>query len=114
MLSVIGTSEGKKIGNILYLNDGIYGAMAEWRDIGPVKRLEVIRPSGGTIKSPCADFTVFGPTCDSLDRLPGSIALPRAIKDGDYILISGMGAYSNATCTRFNGYGAVEYVTITP
>jgi|TARA_Y100000385_G_scaffold113152_1_gene117364 ornithine decarboxylase len=106
--------KGKKIGNILYLNDGIYGAMAEWRDIGPIERLEVIRPSGGTITSPCADFTVFGPTCDSLDRLPGSIALPRAIQDGDYILISGMGAYSNATCTRFNGYGAVECVTITP
>ena len=106
--------KGKKMGNILYLNDGIYGAMAEWRDIGPIKRLEVIRPSGDTITSPCTDFTVFGPTCDSLDRLPGSIALPRTIRDGDYILISGMGAYSNATCTPFNGYGAVERVTITP
>ena len=106
--------KGKKIGNILYLNDGIYGTMAEWRDIGPIKRLEVIRPSVGTITSPCTDFTVFGPTCDSLDRLPGSIALPRTIRDGDYILISGMGAYSNATCTPFNGYGAVERVTITP
>jgi len=106
--------KGKKIGNILYLNDGIYGTMAEWRDIGPIKRLEVIRPSVGTITSPCTDFTVFGPTCDSLDRLPGSIALPRTIQDGDYILISGMGAYSNATCTPFNGYGAVERVTITP
>ena len=105
--------KGQKTGNILYLNDGIYGAMAEWRDIGPIKRLEVIRPSGGTITSPCADFTVFGPTCDSLDRLPGSVLLPRTIQDGDYILISGMGAYSNATCTPFNGYGAVERVTIT-
>ena len=105
--------KGQKTGNILYLNDGIYGAMAEWRDIGPIKRLEVICPSGGTITSPCADFTVFGPTCDSLDRLPGSVPLPRTIQDGDYILISGMGAYSNATCTPFNGYGAVERVTIT-
>ena len=105
--------KGQKTGNILYLNDGIYGAMAEWRDIGPIKRLEVIRPSGGTITSPSADFTVFGPTCDSLDRLPGSVRLPRTIQDGDYILISGMGAYSNATCAPFNGYGAVERVTIT-
>ena len=105
--------KGQKPGNILYLNDGIYGAMAEWRDIGPINRLEVMRPSGDTITSPCADFTVFGPTCDSLDRLPGSVLLPRTIQDGDYILISGMGAYSNATCTPFNGYGAVERVTIT-
>ena len=78
-----------------------------------IKRLEAIRPSGGTITSPAADFTVFGPTCDSLDRLPGSVRLPRTIQDGDYILISGMGAYSSATCTPFNGYGAVERVTIT-
>ena len=106
--------KGRKIGNILYLNDGIYGAMAEWRDIGPIKRLDVMRPSGMTITSPLTDFTIFGPTCDSLDRLPGSVALPRTIQDGDYILISGMGAYSSATCTPFNGYGAIERVTITP
>ena len=105
--------KGRKIGNILYLNDGIYGAMAEWRDIGPIKRLDVISPSGDIITSPTADFTVFGPTCDSLDRLPRSVPLPCTIQDGDYILISGMGAYSNATCTPFNGYGAVERVTIT-
>jgi ornithine decarboxylase len=30
--------KGRKANNVLYLNDGIYGAMAEWRDIGPVKR----------------------------------------------------------------------------
>ncbi len=106
--------KGRKIGNILYLNDGIYGAMAEWRDIGPIKRLDVIRPSIGTITSPSADFTIFGPTCDSLDRLPGSVALPHTIQDGDYILISGMGSYSNVTCTPFNGYGAIKHVTITP
>ena len=106
--------KGRKTGNILYLNDGIYGAMAEWRDIGPIKRLDVMRPSGMTITSPLTDFTIFGPTCDSLDRLPGSVALPRTIQDGDYILISGMGAYSSATCTPFNGYGAIERVTITP
>ena len=106
--------KGRKIGNILYLNDGIYGTLAEWRDIGPIKRLDVICPSGDAITSPRTDFTVFGPTCDSLDRLPGFVSLPRTIKDGDYILISGMGAYSNVTCTSFNGYGKVERVTITP
>lgn len=106
--------KGRKTGNILYLNDGIYGALAEWRDIGPVKRLDVMLPSGKDITSKTAVFTVFGPTCDSLDRLPGSLALPHTIQDGDYILISGMGAYSHVTCTPFNGYGAVLRVTITP
>ena len=106
--------KGRKANNILYLNDGIYGAMAEWRDIGPVKRLEIMRPSGDAVTDQVDAFTVFGPTCDSLDRLPDTVALPRTIQDGDYILISGMGAYSNVTCTAFNGYGVVQRVTIAP
>ena len=96
--------KGRKANNILYLNDGIYGAMAEWRDIGPDKRVAIMRPSGDAITDQVDAFTVFGPTCDSLDRLPDTVALPRTIQDGDYILISGMGAYSNVTCTPFNGY----------
>ena len=106
--------KGRKAHNILYLNDGIYGAMAEWRDIGPVKRLAIMRPSGDAVTDQVDAFTVFGPTCDSLDRLPDTVALPRTIQDGDYILISGMGAYSNVTCTPFNGYGVVRRVTIAP
>jgi len=104
--------KGRKANNILFLNDGIYGAMAEWRDIGPVNRVSVMRPTGDIITAELNEFTVFGPTCDSLDRLPGRVALPSAIQDGDYILISGMGAYSNVTCTPFNGYGVIQRVTI--
>jgi len=106
--------KGRKANNILYLNDGIYGAMVEWRDIGPVKRLETMRPSGEAVTDQDEAFTIFGPTCDSLDRLPDTVALPNTIQDGDYILISGMGAYSNVTCTPFNGYGVVRRVTIAP
>jgi ornithine decarboxylase len=104
--------KGRKANNILYLNDGIYGAMLEWRDIGPVKRLEIMRPTGEPITSHAEDFTIFGPTCDSLDQLSEKVGLPHTIQDGDYILISGMGAYSTVTCTPFNGYGVVQRVTI--
>lgn len=106
--------KGRKANNILYLNDGIYGAMAEWRDIGPVKRMAIMRPSGDAITDQVDAFTVFGPICDSLDRLTDTVALPNTIQDGDYILISGMGAYSNVTCMPFNGYGVVRRVTIAP
>jgi ornithine decarboxylase len=50
---------------------------------------------------------VFGPTCDSVDRLPGEIALPDDLAEGDYLLVQGMGAYSVPTNTRFNGFGAL-------
>ncbi len=45
-----------------------------------------------------------GPTCDSLDVLPGTFDLPSDIEDGDWIEIDRMGAYSNATATHFNGF----------
>lgn len=50
---------------------------------------------------------VFGPTCDSVDRLPGEVALPSDMDEGDYVLVQGMGAYSVVTNTRFNGFGAL-------
>ena len=48
---------------------------------------------------------VFGPTCDSLDRLPDGLPLPEDAQTGDYLLFGGMGAYSIAMSTAFNGYG---------
>ncbi|MCR8550677.1 type III PLP-dependent enzyme [Salipiger sp. P9] len=94
----------------VFLNDGIYGGMAEWRDLGPMARLRVISSEGLPRGGACRDRVVFGPTCDSLDRLPDPVALPEAIREGDYIVFEGMGAYSRALVTGFNGYGARRIV----
>ncbi|PJA38374.1 MAG: hypothetical protein CO182_10715, partial [Lysobacterales bacterium CG_4_9_14_3_um_filter_62_6] len=32
--------------------------------------------------------------------------------EGDYVLFQGMGAYSAATNTRFNGFGALTIATV--
>ena len=67
--------------------------MAQWRN-GVTSGQSAFghqKPSGETVMDQVDAFTVFGPTCDSLDRLPGTVALPQSIQDGDYILISGMG-----------------------
>ena len=55
---------------------------------------------------------VFGPTCDSLDRLPDPMPLPTDIAEGDYVLIRAMGAYTASISTQFNGYGAQDVVTV--
>ena len=55
---------------------------------------------------------MFGPTCDSLDRLPDGISLPDDMKAGDYLLFEGMGAYSLVTSTGFNGYGLRDMVRV--
>ena len=98
--------------SLLYLNDGIYGGMAEWRDLGEMDRHLVVTSAGKIKQGKHKNFTLFGPTCDSLDRIPGEIFLPADIAEEDYVLLAGMGAYSTATATAFNGYGDLLRVTL--
>lgn len=94
-------------GGHVFLNDGIYGAMAELPLLGALDRIRAYAPAGTPRTGQAQRRTVFGPTCDSVDRLPGEVALPADLAEGDYLLIQGMGAYSIPTRTRFNGYGAL-------
>ena len=98
--------------SLLYLNDGIYGGMAEWRDLGEMDRHCVISSEGVARDGAAMKFTLYGPTCDSLDRIPGEICLPGDIAEEDYVVLAGMGAYSTATATAFNGYGDLLRVTL--
>jgi ornithine decarboxylase len=50
------------------------------------------------------EFTLFGPTCDSLDVLPRPFPLPANIQRGDWIEFGNMGAYSLTNRTGFNGF----------
>lgn len=99
-------------GGAIVLNDGIYGALAEMRDIGPVARLAVIGPDGQPRIGAPVPRVVFGPTCDSLDRLPDPLPLPGDVTVGDWVLVRGMGAYAAAISTRFNGYGEARHVCL--
>jgi ornithine decarboxylase len=96
----------------LFLNDGIYGALAEAPLMGAVERVRVVSPEGRPRAGAPRARVLYGPTCDSIDRLPEPVDLPGDVVEGDYLLIEGMGAYSTATTTRFNGYGGYEVVTV--
>jgi len=86
------------------LNDGTYGGLAEWRDM-PAGEIRVVRLDAELDPSPTSERVIWGPTCDSLDRLPDPVSLPRDIAEGDYLLLPGMGAYCQSISTQFNGYG---------
>ena len=96
----------------LYLNDGLYGALGEWRDMPVPGRRIVLDPRGAARKGQQAPFTVFGPTCDSLDRMPGLWDLPATTAEGDHLLLTGAGAYSLALVTGFNGYGTADVLDL--
>ncbi len=96
----------------VFMNDGMYGALAELPLIGNIDRIEVRSPEGVVRKAEPVGRIVFGPTCDSVDRLPGDVMLPADMEEGDFVLFYGMGAYSTVTATRFNGFGQIGVETV--
>ncbi|NQU55902.1 MAG: type III PLP-dependent enzyme [Rhodospirillales bacterium] len=95
----------------LYINDGVYHSLSETLTAGIKLPMRVIRP-GGTVSKETAQFTIFGPTCDSTDCIPGHIDLPTCVHEGDWIEIGQAGAYSNAMTSSFNGFIAETFVNI--
>ncbi|MCS6876664.1 MAG: type III PLP-dependent enzyme [Geminicoccaceae bacterium] len=91
----------------LYINDGVYGNLAELKWIGPLFPIRLVRPSG-VVTGERAAFDLFGPTCDSIDSMPGPHWIVREVKEGDWLEVGMMGAYSNALRTRFNGFASSE------
>lgn len=65
--------------NHVFLNDGVYGGLMELPMIGNIDRIQVLSPEGTPRDAEIMPRIVFGPTCDSVDRLPGELALHRAI-----------------------------------
>lgn len=99
-------------GNHVFLNDGVYGSMAELPLIGVIDRITVLTQGGLKRHGAPVPRIIFGPTCDSVDRLPGDVELPEDIEEGDYVVLHGMGAYSTVTNTRFNGFGELQLETV--
>ncbi len=87
----------------LYLNDGIYGSLAEMFQSNLRMPVRLVRPGAASSASSQA-FRLFGPTCDSLDVIPGTFELPGDIAEGDWLEVAQVGAYSYALASRFNGF----------
>jgi ornithine decarboxylase len=49
------------------------------------------------------ETTIFGQTCDSLDKIADGIMLPE-LNIGDWLYVENMGAYTYAAASRFNGF----------
>ena len=98
-------------GDALYLNDGSYGTLfdathAKWPF--PVKLHRASGEDGDD--SHLRPFHFYGPTCDSIDHMPGPFWLPADVDEGDYVEIGMLGAYGVTMATRFNGFGEVDTV----
>jgi len=102
-------------GDTLYLNDGTYGGLF---DAGPLLNMRfpvrAVRPDAekDPVKDGMKSWRFAGPTCDSLDMMEGPFDLPATMKEGEWIEISRVGAYSQALRTNFNGFGKTGVVYI--
>ncbi len=102
-------------GDALYLNDGAYGSLfdaAHTKWPFPVKLMRAEDGDAVAVEGPLKPFRFYGPTCDSLDHMPGPFWLPEDVREGDYVEIGMLGAYGVAMNTRFNGFGDAETVVV--
>src|SRR5262249_59302384 len=54
-------------------------------------------------QGPVSECVVCGPTCDSIDIVSRDQMLPD-LQIGDLLIVPGMGAYTKASATTFNGF----------
>lgn len=95
----------------LFLNDGVFGTLQE---LGHPKerRPTTLHRSGGAPTGRPAEFKIYGPTCDSNDVLGAPFILPDDVREGDWVEVGMMGAYSLSMRTRFNGFHTDQIVAI--
>lgn len=98
-------------GNALYLNEGTYGSLFDAGSPGFVYPVKGIR-TNGNLSSKLAEFTFFGPTCDSMDAMKGPFHLPEDIAEGDWIEIGQLGSYGMTMRTNFNGFQSDTVVEV--
>tara|TARA_Y100000590_G_scaffold469361_1_gene656498 strand:- start:270 stop:1448 length:1179 start_codon:yes stop_codon:yes gene_type:complete len=87
----------------LYINDGTYGSLFDAGVPNFVLPTRMI-PNGRITSKKLTSYSLYGPTCDSIDYMKGPFVLPNNLKEGDYIEIGQLGAYSLTFRTKFNGF----------
>ncbi|WP_340151855.1 type III PLP-dependent enzyme [uncultured Sneathiella sp.] len=99
-------------GQSLYLNDGTYGALFDAGQLGWAYPVELYRAGRLHVPSENTQFQLYGPTCDSIDKMKDRLALPDDVCEGDWIIFRHLGAYGYAMQTRFNGFYSETMVGI--
>lgn len=99
----------KALSYMLYINDGVYGNFSNimFDHAHPVAQMLTgeDRNVGGFVEAEdCVEYSIWGPTCDSIDKITDSIFLPGILDVGDWLYFENMGAYTKCSATRFNGF----------
>lgn len=102
---------GKK-GQELYINDGVYGGLVELDFVNFALPVTHCMNQDKVLSTEYSDFVLWGPSCDSCDRLQRLISLPNNIDIGDLVEFRYAGAYSQVLRNNFNGFYAFDQIYI--
>ncbi|KAH7318202.1 pyridoxal-dependent decarboxylase [Stachybotrys elegans] len=106
------TLDGK--GYMIYVNDGVYGNFSSimfdhQNPVGKILRVGGQNMYGADEAYPCSaaegvEYSIWGPTCDGIDRISESTRFNRVLDVGDWLYFEDMGAYTKCSATQFNGF----------
>jgi ornithine decarboxylase len=110
---------------MIYLNDGLYGNFSSIMFDHQNPSAKVLRSRRGNCYGTFAaeescngiEYSIWGPTCDGIDRIAQSIHFDQLLDVGDWLYFEEMGAYTKCSATRFNGFSDshdVIYVSSEP
>jgi ornithine decarboxylase len=106
----------RRRGDELFVNDGVYGSLSDAGVPGFRFPARLVRPDRA--ESPSGNpatprgFSLYGPTCDSADRMEGPFVLPDDVRPGDWIELGQLGAYGGCLRTAFNGFDHARLVEV--
>ncbi|KAM6965880.1 ornithine decarboxylase-like [Tautogolabrus adspersus] len=86
-----------------YLNDGVYGSLSCLINDAAHSVVEPYLHRAVDKSEKRYPSVVWGPTCDSLDKITDSYWFPE-LHVGDWLLVDHMGAYTVTSTTSFNGF----------
>uniref|UniRef100_L2FKD0 Ornithine decarboxylase n=1 Tax=Colletotrichum fructicola (strain Nara gc5) TaxID=1213859 RepID=L2FKD0_COLFN len=108
---------------MLYVNDGLYGNFSSIMFDHQHPVAKVLRAGPATVydcpsANACPDgegvrYSVWGPTCDGIDRITETISFEHELDVGDWLYFEDMGAYTKCSATRFNGSSTASPITTT-
>jgi ornithine decarboxylase len=92
---------------VYYLNDGVYGSFnCIFFDHVTPEVCPFNERDGPRYKS-----RIFGPTCDSIDKISDEVYLPE-LAIGEWCYIENFGAYTTAAASTFNGFQQTQVVYV--
>ncbi|RMZ42905.1 hypothetical protein AFCA_009469 [Aspergillus flavus] len=93
--------------DMLYQNDGLYGCFScGWSEGEEYMPVLVKQNEGRDDHRESGEhrYSLWGPTCDSIDQIAKEVVMDGEVKVGDWLVYKDMGAYTMSASSQFNGF----------